>query len=472
MVRPQNFLKDCLYYNQFSVAFCVLYALATGILLMADYKLGVVIAILPLLAFVLINDKKNGLYILLAFTSLQEAPFLYYNLLNLPGAKPFNLIAFLTLLVCLYFNGKFLFQPGTFRRKVMVYFWIYFAFYSVAALRSINYLHLLHMFEPEKFEISRISYLFSFYIKPSLYLVSFIYILNHITSEKDIERIISFLCIILGLISILLISITLSHSTMSMSRDNLNILWGDYLGLHYNTLGSFYIVMGPFIIVKAINKRFWSVINWCLALVALAILQSRSSILVFLFANVLMLYFLRKKKELIILCSIFALITVYYLPGFLINTFKIGLESGNLDRIFTGRIDNIWIPLLTEWFANIKLLLFGRGLFSMMTSQAYLKGVVLQTSVAHNAFIEFFLDNGIILFLIMIFYIFKLLKLAWYNVKAINSDVGWALFVSIICYFIGTISGRSIYPTPQNMFLFPIIALMVNYLRCKNEAFN
>jgi O-antigen ligase len=108
----------------------------------------------------------------------------------------------------------------------------------------------------------------------------------------------------------------------------------------------------------------------------------------------------------------------------------------------------------------------------MMTSPAYFKGTILQVDTAHNAFIEFFLDNGIILFLIMIFYIFKLLKLAWYNVKAINSDVGWALFVSIICYFIATISGRNIYPTPQNMFLFPIIALMVNYLRCKNEALN
>ena len=76
----------------------------------------------------------------------------------------------------------------------------------------------------------------------------------------------------------------------------------------------------------------------------------------------------------------------------------------------------------------------------------------------------------IILFLIMIFYSFKLLKWAWYSVKAINSDIAWALLVSIICYFIGTISGRSLYPTSHNMFLFPVIALMVNYLRCKNEG--
>jgi hypothetical protein len=182
-----------------------------------------------------------------------------------------------------------------------------------------------------------------------------------------------------------------------------------------------------------------------------------------------MLYFLGKKKELILFLSIFILFSLYFLPAFLLKTLQIGFESGDLNDIFTGRINSIWIPLLSEWLTNPKLLFFGKGKFSLMTSSAYLKGMVVQTSTAHNAFVGFFLDNGIILFSGLIFYLIRFLRFAWQRVKQINSSIAWALFMSIIGYLIATVSGRKIYPSNQNMLLFPIIALLINYLNLHNS---
>jgi len=268
-----------------------------------------------------------------------------------------------------------------------------------------------------------------------------------------------------GVLSITIILIVFYHGINILSNRGVSgEIIGSILGYHYNTLGSFYIILGPLIIVLAIRKRFWGVINWCLALIAVGFLQSRTALFVFLFGNIMMLFFLGKKKELILLSSLFLISSLYFLPEFLHKTLLIGLDE-NLDSIFSGRIDSIWLPLLIEWLNNIKLFLFGKGMFAMMTSRQFQMGIMYQTGHSHNALLGLFIDNGIFIFSGVIFIISRLLILAWHNVKRINSDIGWALLMSIICYFISTISGRTFYPTPDTMFLFPIIAILVIFLQ-------
>jgi hypothetical protein len=64
-------------------------------------------------------------------------------------------------------------------------------------------------------------------------------------------------------------------------RDATNQFWNSYLGFHYNHIGSFYVVLGPLIIVPAIKKRFWGMLNYFLAMVSLILLQGRTSLLIF-----------------------------------------------------------------------------------------------------------------------------------------------------------------------------------------------
>lgn len=462
MLRVRNILKEELPYGLYSFGICGLYGLVVGLLIMVDPKVGTVAAVLPLLTWIALVEVKNCLYLLLAFTPFHASPFVEQNLMGIPGAKPFSLLAVLTLIVFFYHGGQLLQHEKT-RRRATIYLGIYFAFFSLAMLRSLDYFQLLQMVNPDKFGGFSVSgYLLSWYVKPSLYLVSFIYILNHITSEKDIERIFTFLCVLLGVVSIAVVLIVFSHGDILMGTRSVKY-WNTYFGYHYNEIGSFYIILGPLVIVPAVRKRFWGVFNWFLVLLGVVLLQSRTALLGFLLGNLLMLFCLGRKKELILLSSLFFICSLYFLPGFIKNTLQIGLESGDVNEIFSGRIDSIWVPLLAERFNDMKLLLLGKGFFSMASSTVYQKGIILQTGHPHNAFIEIFLDNGIILFVGFILLFVKFLKSVWHNVRKVNSDIGWALFLSIICYLISCLSGRSFYPEGENMFLFAIIALLINY---------
>jgi len=395
MFRPKYLLKDRLHYDLFSIVFCLLYGLLVGFSIMLDPKLGVVVAILPLSVWLVLVDKIFALYLMLALYPFQATPFLSQNLLGISGAKPFHIISILVLGACFYHDGELFFKQDTLRRKAIVYLGIYFAIYSIAVFRSLDYHQLLYELDPESFDSTIGKYLLTTYIRPSLYLIPFIYILNHITTKKDIEKIVVFLSMVLGVLSIAIVVVSVSEGIIFARRSY--IVWQKYFGYHYNAIGVFYTILGPLVVLPAIKKRFWGLVNWCLALVAVVFLQSRTSLFLFIFGSLLMLFFLDRKKELIIFLSILFLMSFYYLPEFLLNTIQIGVESGDLDKIFTGRIDHIWVPLISEWLENPRLLFLGKGRFSMVTSSVYLKGIVIQTYSAHNAFVEFFLDNGIIL---------------------------------------------------------------------------
>ena len=481
MISVKNFLKNDFLYGIYPWGICCLYGFIVGFLIMEDRGIAIVAAILPLFVWFALVDVRNFLYLLLFFTIIHESPFIYENifgipvyenLLGIPGAKPYSLLALMTLVVCYYHGGQVFFQFDKIRRKVFIYLGIYFALFSLALVHSLAYFELIQIVKQDWF-LSPSSYLLSWYIKPSLYIVSFVYILNHITSEEDIEKIFNFLCMLLGLISLTVVLVVISHWTTFMMTRSVDY-WSYYLGYHYNEIGTFYIILGPLVVVPALKKRFWGVLSWCLTLLAVVLLQSRTALLVFLLGNLLLLFFLGKKKELVFLSSIVFLISLYFLPGFIMDTLLTGLESGDLDKISTGRVYSIWLPLLDEWFNNIKLFLFGKGYFAMLSSSGYQRGIIYQTFHPHNAFIQMFIDNGIILFLAFILLLIKFLKKAWHNVRKVNSDIGWALFVSIISYLISCVSGRSFYPTRENVFLFTIIALLANYLRLytKNSSDN
>jgi O-antigen ligase len=446
------------------IGLAILLAMLVGFFIMFNPKLGVILALLPVIIYCMLIDKKNALLLLLAFTPFHASPFIDQNLLGIPGAKPYSLFAVLTFIIFYYHGGQLFIHHNESRRKVTIYLGLYFAFFSLAIFRSLDHFQLLNMVSLIRVESSS-SYLLSYYVKPSLYLVSFIYILNHITTEKDIERIFAFLSMVTGMLSIAIILIVLFHGDiLTETRTGSVKYWSTYLGSHYNDIGTIYIILGPLVFVPALRKNFWGMLNWCLALIALVLLQSRTALLVFILGCVIMLFFLGRKKELIFLSSLLFLFSLYYLPEFLMKTLQTGLESGDLNEVFTGRIDDIWMPLLSEWFNDTKLFLFGTGRFAMMSSAVYRIGIIEQTGHPHNAFIQVFLDNGIILFLGFVLLLIKLLKSAWLNIRKINSDIGWALLVSIICYLVSCFSGRSFYPTDENTFLFAIIALLVNYL--------
>ena len=99
----------------------------------------------------------------------------------------------------------------------------------------------------------------------------------------------------------------------------------------------------------------------------------------------------------------------------------------------------------------------------MMTSAAYQTGFLVEATHAHNAYIDFFLNCGIILLMLLVGFIIRSMKYAWGMGRKINDGLYWALFLCILSFLIGAFTQRDFLPKHENLFLFPVTALLINY---------
>lgn len=458
--------KDYAYNSLLAAVFTVILAIFASIFLVSKPIVGITICLFPFILLISVIDKKNILYLFFLMMPLSSMPYLSANLMGIPGVKIFNLLSGLTLVLFFYHGGMLQKNNDFIERKSLLFFFIYFALFTLAVFRSLSYLPTLSMLYPENFHSNPLRYLLSSYIRPSLYLILFLYILKLIKTKTEINKCIDGICYSIFILSCLVVVVGLLNiNAITLGRSVTNEVFSSFFGLHYNSIGSIYITVVPLLVYQFIERKKLAATNYILAAIAVFLLQSRSTIMVFFGGTVLLLHFLRKRKLMFILSGILGAYIIFFIPGFLARAFLTGAEGGNLDSIFTGRIDSIWVPLIMERLENINQLLWGVGRYSMMNSPLYLKGYIFQTTSAHNAFVEFFIDNGIIIFSVFMVYLVLYLKRAWIWANKINSPLGWALFTCIITYLAGTISGRKIYPDHHSMYLFPIIALFINYIR-------
>ncbi len=458
--------KDDALNTLLAAVFAVILAIFAGFFLVSRPIVGITICLFPFILLISVIDKKNILYLFFLMMPFSSTPYLSANLMGIPGAKLFNLLSGFTLALFFFHGGMRQKNNDFIERKSLLFLFFYFALFTLAIFRSLGYLQTLSMLDPENFHSSPLRYLLSSYIRPSLYLIPFLYILKLIKTKTEIYKCIDGICYSIFILSCLVVVVGLLNiNAITQGRNVTNEVFSSFFGLHYNSIGSIYISVVPLLVFQFIERKKLAATNYILSVIAVFLLQSRSTIMIFFGGTVLLLHFLRKRKLMFILSGILGTYLFFLLPGFLVRIFLTGFGGGNLDSIFTGRIDSIWVPLIMERLNNINQLFWGVGRYSMMNSPLYLKGYILQAESAHNAFIEFFIDNGIIIFSVFMVYLVLYLKRAWIWANKINSPLGWALFTCFITYLAGTISGRKIYPDHHSMYLFPVIALFINYIR-------
>lgn len=437
-----------------------------GFLLVLSPGLGLAIGSLPFILWLGVTDKKNILFLFLLILPYHASLPLTQNFMGITGAKPFNLIAALMLVLFFFHHGSLARNGDAIEKAAMWYFCLYLALFSAMAIRSLSYLDLLYMVSPENFHSTSINHLLSFLVRPVLFTISFIYILKLIKTEQEINRCIDMICISVFLLSCVILVLAATHIyTVTIDRLYMTDLIQSFFHLHSNSLGSLYITCIPLLLLRAVKGQPFPLINYTTAGAAVLVLQSRSTIAIFFCGTILLLWFLKRWKTILFFSGIFLIFFLFWLPDFLVRTLLIGVESGDLNTVFTGRIDNIWLPLIREWFNSPNKLFFGVGLFSIFTSMAYLEKEMFQLGVAHNAFLQVFLDCGLVLFALFAGCVILLLKRAWRVTRQINTPTGWALFTCMITYLVGTISGGDFYPSRNSVYLFAVIALLINYFR-------
>src|SRR5207247_1481845 len=104
----------------------------------------------------------------------------------------------------------------------------------------------------------------------------FLFILRHMCSVQELERIATVICLSLSLLSAALIVMVLMNRSAVFSGDRSDMaqLCEIYFGVHYNTIGTIYICTAPLLLYTVLTRRaLWSV-PLGLALVAVFLLQS------------------------------------------------------------------------------------------------------------------------------------------------------------------------------------------------------
>jgi hypothetical protein len=427
---------------------------------------------------------QAGTFFFLLFVFMwpfQRAPFLTDNLFDIQGLKPFNLLS-AVVLAYLVFDTAPLHATDKIERTSIRIFLLYFATLAIALIRSVPNAPLLHSRFPDSFPESYFDFVLSACV-PTFYTLSFLFTLKRMCSFQELEKITTVICLSTLLLSIAFVALVLMNPSVLPSghasgmadsdRTEMARLCTAYFGTHYNVIGSMYISTVPLLLYRALTRGALWIAPLCLSLLAVLLLESRTA-LVTVAASCSLFLILRRRFVILVLGAAAAGLTSLVWIGPTVDallSIGFGRSSGvSADALLTGRVDYIWGPLLEEWTSNIGLFLFGAGRYGMATSQLWDTGALIQANVAHNAIIEFFLDCGVILTGVLLVFLLVGIATAWRVGRRLNSDLYWALFASIFGCGISMATGRHILPTIENMYVFPIIAMMINLARLRYLA--
>jgi O-antigen ligase len=248
------------------------------------------------------------------------------------------------------------------------------------------------------------------------------------------------------------------------------------IGMHANDLGRLYVVAYALLLFvwdRADNIGLKAIVFFTMGLVvaSLIITFSRGAYMGFVIVNVI--YLLSRRNWKTITLAIVAIpVFLYFLPGAVWSRLEAGKGEG-ANAVSAGRIDMIWTPLMPELMDNPVI---GNGLGAIMFSKAMRSGQLELYAHPHNAYLEAYLDFGIIgLVCFTGFWIYL-----WYRFRQYAKDQRvhphlQGLFegaaAGIVSFLIAGFAGSSLQPVPEQAFLWLAVGLLYGMkLRLKYGA--
>lgn len=421
-----------------------------------------------------LDQRVKWLFLAVIFIlPFQRVPFVNSNLLGIQGCKPFNLLS-AGVLVYLLFRVSLLSATDKIERTSIRILLLYFVTFIIAFARSVSNAPLLHERLPDVFPDSYLDYIMSYGMVPAFYILPFLFILKRCRSFSEIETVVNAICVSILVLSASFIFVAAMNPSAALSgRAAVNDLCEAYFGIHYNTMGTIYICTAPLLLYKALTRSSLWMVPVALSLLGLLLLSSRSALLTVVGSYVLILIYKRKFAVLAAGAAMVAIASVLWIAPTMDAIFSIGFDGTSevsADELLTGRVDFIWIPVLNEWTSDLGLFLFGAGRSGIITSEAWYTGTLIQATHAHNAIIDFFLDCGAIATGILLVFMCVGISTAWRVGRRLHNDLYWALFACIVGYGISMFTEREVFPSFENMYLFPLIAMMVNLARLSSRV--
>ena len=240
------------------------------------------------------------------------------------------------------------------------------------------------------------------------------------------------------------------------------------LGMHANDLGRMYAVAYALLLftwgeTKDRALKTVLVATMFVLVIALLLTFSRGSFMGFMLINGLFLLWKFNAKTLAIALLVGS-VGLLFMPGAVLSRLMLGFDGGgDVNAVSAGRIDEIWGPLFL--FDFWKSPLWGSGLDSVTWANAAWNGSMLLVTHPHNAYLQAYLDMGLLGLALMLAYFWHV----WKGMLALGSNAYLSptlrgffqgAVAGLLCFLLTGMAGSSLRPIPEFSFLWLAIGMM------------
>jgi len=414
-------------------------------------------------------DYRIGAILLILLLPVSTTNLFPHGMMGVTGLNPINLLLGGTL-VAYVLRGR-MENPGALVPRPLL--WLYIVPIVIAGVLGAFHVDEIHPEFVERLIIDFNAwpgYLRDTLIKPMFIVIAAVLVGAAMVKARKPERFIVAIAIgacLLALVEfafILTSGVTLGYLSSPRAR-----AFFQGIGSHANELGRVFTVAYALLLFT-----WWDTKHeagklglFCvLGVLTLAILLtfSRNAFLGFLLINALFLVWKFNAKKLA-LAVLGTAVAAALAPGAVYRRLTYGFDSG-ADAVSAGRIDGIWMPLLPE---TLKSPLWGNGIDSIMWSQPMLTGSVEFVGHPHNAYLQAVLDMGVVGLVLLLAYYWHV----WKGFRALGSNAYLSPVMrgffqgacaALIGFAVAGMSGGSLRPQPENIFLWVAIGMMYGLL--------
>ncbi|HEY5048127.1 MAG TPA: hypothetical protein VII49_08925 [Rhizomicrobium sp.] len=418
---------------------------------------------------------RDGMFLsLIAAMPLLASPPMATSIFGIDSLRLYNILPALAL-IAFVTGSRILPNNDRLERNAFYAFLGYALFVACIFARSVPNLPAFHATWPKFFPVSVRKYAMTDFLLPITTACSFLYVLRRMSSAEGIALTVDAIVIALFAVStVVMLAIAYDPAPLFSTdpgRRAILQLVNDTLGMHYNAIGTILATAAPLLLYMALKRgSFWA-LTYGLALAAVLVTKSRTGLFTFVGISAVTMIVLGRARTLLASGPVLGAAALLILGPVLISLVTIGFtqKSGiSLWLLLSGRETVVWLPVIFEWSRDPFLLFFGAGFHGIVNSTLIDSGATgFVTAQAHNLYLEFFLDNGIILFVAFLAAIGAWLVWAWRLGKRVQSQLYWSLYLCLASFLISGLSGRLYYPDIENYLMFPIMATLINVARLK-----
>lgn len=225
----------------------------------------------------------------------------------------------------------------------------------------------------------------------------------------------------------------------------------DSTAMHANSMAALAVYFLTFSMAIKPKSKFLICLRYlaiACSMLGIVFTFSRIAYLTTVVIFILLLYRLSNKEKVMALFTGVVIVLVFSVH--IIERLSYRLDSGDLNQVSAGRIDKLWLPLLTE---VQKRPLAGNGRYAILKSEAYKYKTWGRISIdsPHSAYIEILIDmgligSGLLLYVLYTFYVCG---------KQVESGLQY-LVVAMLCL---SLTGHSFYPYLANYLIWIVYGI-------------